>query len=152
MSFDPNIFLEQSFSEANSTKTEPCPAGEFLSVVKSFVLRPWTAKDDPTKGGLALDIIWNVEDEAVKAALDRKEVTVKQGIMLDLTETGSLDMSKGKNVGLGRLREAVGLNTPGQAFAFTMLTGQMAKIVVKHEPAPNGEDIYANVKAVLKLS
>ena len=152
MSFDPNIFLEQSFSEANSTKNEPCPAGEFLAVIKKFDLRQWTSKDDATKSGLALDIIWTVEDESVRQALGRTEVTVKQGIMLDLTEAGGLDMSKGKNTNLGRLREAVGLNVAGQPFSFNLLTGQMAKISVKHRPADNGEDVYADVKAVLKAS
>ena len=148
MSFDPNIFIEQSFSEANSTKAEPCPAGEFPALVKSINIRQWSSKKDPSQSGLALDLIWTVEDEGVKQQLDRTEVTVKQGIMLDLTDAGQLDMGKGKNTGLGRLREAVGLNVPGQAFSFNQLVGQMAKIVVSHRV--EGEEVYADVKAVLK--
>jgi hypothetical protein len=147
--FDPNVFLEQSFAEANSTKATPVPEGEFQASIKSVTPRTWSKKDDPTVGGLALDIIWNIDDENVKAQLERKEVTVKQGLMLDLNDAGMLDMSKGKNVQLGRLREAVGLNTPGQAFSFQMLPGRGAKVLVKHRI--DGEDIYAEVKGVVKL-
>lgn len=147
--FDPNLFLEQSFSEANSTKSLPVPEGEFAATVKSVTPRTWAKKDDPTVSGLALDVIWSIDDENIKAQLDRKEVTVKQGIMLDINDAGNLDMSKGRNVQLGRLREALGLNTPGQAFSFQMIPGRAAKILVKQRV--EGEDIFADVKGVVKL-
>lgn len=146
--FDPNLFLEQSFVEANSTKVLPVPEGEFVAIIKEIKPRQWAKKDDPSVGGVCLDVVWNIEDENLKAQLDRREITVQQGVMLDFTDSGTLDMSKGKNVGLGRLREAVDLNQPGQAFSFTMLPGRMAKIAVKHDV--DGDNIYARVKAVLK--
>ena len=59
-------------------------------------------------------------------------------------------MGKGQNVGLGRLREAVGLNSPGQPFAFSMLTGRVAKVVVKHRI--HEDKIFAEVKAVAKMA
>jgi hypothetical protein len=69
--------------------------------------------------------------------------------MLDINDAGNLDMSKGRNVQLGRLREALGLNTPGQAFSFQMIPGRAAKILVKQRV--EGEDIFADVKGVVKL-
>jgi len=69
--------------------------------------------------------------------------------MLDLDSQGRVDMSKGKNIGLGRLREAVGKNNEGEQFSFSMLPGLMAKIAVTHRI--NGEDTFAEVKAVAKL-
>ena len=99
--------------------------------------------------GIALEIIWLVEDAGVKQLLGRDTVTVKQGIMLDLNASGGLDLSKGKNVGLGRLREAVGKNEEGQPFAFSMLPGLSAKIAVSHRV--NGEETYSEVKGVAKL-
>jgi len=53
-------------------------------------------------------------------------------------------MSEGKNVGLGRLREAIGKNEG--AFSFRDLVGQIAQLRVKHRM--NGEDTYAEVRGV----
>lgn len=147
--FDPDLFLAQTVEQANDTKITPCPSGEFMGYVKDFKARQWQGKKDPSMSGVALDITWSVDDQGVKQLLDRDEVTVKQGIMLDMTEEGGLDMGKGKNVGLGRLREALGLNIPGQAFSFAMLSGRVAKITVTHRV--DGEDIFAEVKMVGKV-
>ena len=147
--FDPDQFLAQTVEQANDNKIVPCPAGEFMGYVKDFKARQWTSKKDPSNSGVALDITWSIDDQGVKQLLDRDEVTVKQGIMLDMTEQGGLDMGKGKNVGLGRLREALGLNVPGQAFSIPMLSGRVAKLTVAHRV--DGEDIYAEVKMVAKV-
>lgn len=147
--FDPDTFLAQTVTEANDTKIVPCPVGEFTGIIKEYKARQWTAKNDPSNQGVTLDITWSIDDQGVKEALDRTEVTVRQGIMLDVLDSGGLDLGKGKNVGLGRLREAVGLNVPGQPFAFPMLTGQVAKLTISHRVV--GEDIFADVKMVAKL-
>jgi hypothetical protein len=141
--FDPAMFLETTFTEANATVTVPVPVGEYLAVVEKVEARKWE-KDD--KSGIALDVQWSIDDQAVKEFLGRDKVTVKQGVMLDLNESGGLDVGVGKNVKLGRLREALGLNVPGAPFAFLMMTGRPAKVKVEHRV--NGEDIYAEVKSV----
>lgn len=148
MSFDADAFLQTTISDALDTKVIPCPMGEFPGLIESIKPRQWQSKDGSTTG-IALDIFWLVEDEGVKQQLDRKEVKVKQGIMLDTTPLGALDTAPGKNIGLGRLREAVGLNEPGQQFSFAMLPGLMGKINVTHRVV--GEDTYAEVKAVTKI-
>lgn len=145
MSFDPQAFLDASITEANDTKIIPVPMGEYLAVIEKIAPRQWQSKDG-TQSGIALDIVWIIEDQDVKDFLGRDNVTVKQGIILDMLPSGGLDMSKGKNVGLGRLREAVGQNKPGQAFSFQNLPGLMAKVTVKHRLVE--EDTFAEVKAV----
>ena len=119
-----------------------------MGIIEKVAPRQWQSKDG-TQSGIALDIIWLVEDAGVKQLLGRETVTVKQGIMLDLSSSGGLDLSKGKNVGLGRLREAVGKNEEGQPFAFSMLPGLSAKIAVSHRM--NNDDTFAEVKNVAKL-
>lgn len=146
--FDPNQFLDMQVTESNDTKVIPVPVGEFLATVDDVKVRPWQSKTDSSKAGLALDIVWSVQDQQVLSDLGREKVTVKQGIMLDLTDAGGLDMGKGKNVSMGRLREACDLNQPGKPFAFSMLMGRMAKIKVEHRIV--GEDIFADVKGVAK--
>lgn len=148
MSFDADQFLSATVTGALDTKVIPVPIGEYQGVIEKIVPRQWQSKDGTTTG-IALDIFWLVEDQGVKDYLNRETVTCKQGIMLDTDPQSGLDMSKGKNIGLGRLREAVGLNNPGEPFSFHQLPGQMAKINVQHRV--NGEDTFAEVKAVAKL-
>jgi hypothetical protein len=152
MMFDPNQFLDQQFNEANDTKTIPVPAGEFIAVAEEAKVTSWQAKDDPSKAGLKLQVTWAVDDEGVKATVGRDKVTVRQEIMLDLTDAGMLDFGRGKNTRLGKLREALNLNTPGQPFAFSMIAGRPARITVGHTPNPKQPDeVYANVNAVARM-
>ena len=148
MSFDAQSFLDASVSSTNDTKIVPVPVGEYMGVIDKVAPRQWQSKDG-SQTGISLDVIWLIEDSAVKEYLGRDTVSCKQGIMLDLTPQGGLDMSKGKNVGLGRLREAIGKNNPGEAFSFAMLPGAAAKVGVKHRIVE--EDTYAEVKQVAKL-
>lgn len=150
--FSPETLMQMTVEEGNSTVAVPVPAGEFIGVIDKIELRQWTKKDDPSIAGMALDVLWSVDDANVKALLERDKVIVKQGVMLELTAEGGLDMGKGKNVGLGRLRDALGLNNPGQPFGFSMLTGRAAKIRVKHRAGDKPEQIFAEVDAVAKLA
>ena len=147
--FDPAVFLNQQFDQANDTRVIPCPAGETLGLADKVEIVPWTSRDQ-TKSGLKARVLWDVQDDAIRTVCGRDKVLVPQDIMLDLTESGDLDMGKGKNVRLGRLREALGLNQPGQPFAFGMIQGQLGKINVKHRPGDDPEDIFAEVDRVAK--
>lgn len=147
--FDPAQFLDATTTEVNDTKIIPCPVGEYLAQVEKVQARPWSSKTDSTKSGVALDITWVIEDESVRQLTGRDKVTSRQGIMLDMTETGGLDFSKGKNVALGRVREALGLNVAGQPFAPSMFVGRMAKVAVSHRTVE--EDIFDEVKKVTKV-
>ena len=152
--FDPKQFLDMQFNDANSTQRIPIPAQEHVAVIEKVETRAWQGKADPSKSGLALDVTYTIDDPNVKALLGRDKVTVTQGIMLDITPTGGLDFSKGRNVQLGRVREACGLNTPGAPFGFRMLEGKVVKIVVGHRPSdrPGAQtgDVFEDVNAVVK--
>lgn len=147
MSFDPNTFLNQTFEGSNDTVQQPVPAGEYLAVADKVDVKTWQSKDG-SASGLKLEIVWEIDDPSVKEFLGRTKVTSRQNIMLDLTDTGQLDMGKGKNVGLGRLREAIDLNDPTQGFAFGMIQGRMAKVKVSHRPYE--DNIFDEIKAVAK--
>lgn len=154
--FDPTAFLDLQVTESNDTKLIPIPPGEYVGQVEKVDVRPWQSKDG-LKSGLSLDVTWNIDDQRVKEATKRDKNTVRQGCMLDTTDTTppGLDMGRGKNVALGRLREAVGLNANGAAFAFRMLEGRAAKLQVSHRPdeRPGAQpgDVFADVKGVAKL-
>ena len=145
--FDPNAFLEQVITEVGSTEATPIPAGEYLAFIDKKELTTWQKKDDPSVSGLKLKITWVLEDQAVRDLLGRDKVIVAQDIMLDITDTGSLDMGKGRNVELNRLRAAVDLNVSG--FSFNQLDGRMARVTVKQDQDKNDpQKFYARVKAV----
>ncbi len=145
MTFDPATFLNQQYDEALDTKVVPCPVGEYLALAEKVEVKPWASRDG-SSSGLKVEVVWDIQDDSVKQALGRDTVRVRQQQMLDLTDTGQLDFAKGKNVGLGRIREALGLNTPGEPFSFGMIQGRMAKVKVSHRAA--GEDLYDEVKAI----
>lgn len=151
MSFDADSFLNSSISGSNSTKVIPCPQGEFPAVIEKVGARQVQSKDG-TETRIVLEVSWLVEDDGAKQATGREQVTVKQGLFLDLLPDGGLDMAEGKNVGLGRLREALGLNDPSAEFSFNMLPGRMAKIAVTHRDDPkDAENKFADVRAVVAL-
>lgn len=139
--FDPSVFEQQQFTDANDTRYVAIPEGEYLALIKDKKFRQ-------EKGYTILDITWLIDDQGVKDATGMKEPTVRQSLFLDVTANGGLDFGKGKNVRLGRLREATGLNVPGQPFSFNMLEGRPARISVKHRPHEG--EIYSDVKEVTK--
>lgn len=145
-SFKPDTFLNTETSDANATNYTPVPEGEFTASIK--VVKPRVLTD----GRAVLDVTWIVDDETARQETGMAEPTVRQTIWLDVTETGGLDNGKGKNVGLGRLREAVSQNQAGKPWMPGMLVGQVAKVKVSHSiDKRDGVTIQAEVKAVLPL-
>lgn len=144
--FNPDLFLQTQVEGALSTTLTPCPEGEFPGVIKS--ISPRTLSN----GSAVLDVVWSIDDESVKKVTGMNEPTVRQSLWLDVTESGGLDMSQGKNVSLGRLREALNQNQKGKPWMPSMLVGQVAKVKVTHTADKNDSSIlYANVSAVAKL-
>lgn len=144
--FNPDTFLNTEATEANATAYTPVPEGEFNASIKT--IKPRVLTD----GRAVLDISWVVDDEQARTETGMAEPSVRQTIWLDTTESGGLDFGKGKNVGLGRLRDAVGQNQAGKPWAPGMLVGQVAKVKVSHSiDKRDGVTIQADVKAVLPL-
>jgi hypothetical protein len=151
--FDPAQFLDATTHEAGSTESVPIPEGEYPAIIKSITPRQWSKKDDSTVSGLAFDVLYEIEDDGLKALLERKIVTIKQGFMMDMTEGGAIDYGKGKNIAWNRLRDACGLNQPGRPFSPSMLVGQFAKVMVKHrlDDSSIPAVIRADVKGVARM-
>lgn len=144
--FNPDTFLNTETEASSATSYTPVPEGEFNAAIK--LIKPRVLTD----GRAVLDITWTVDDETARNETGMAEPSVRQTLWLDTTESGGLDFGKGKNVGLGRLREAVGQNQAGKPWAPGMLVGQVAKIKVGHSiDKRDGVTINADVKAVLPL-
>lgn len=142
--FDPDLFMNTSTTDANDTQFVPVPTGEFNAVIEE--VKPGMAGDKPV-----LNLTWAIDDQGVRDETGMEKPTVRQTIWLDLTPGGGLDMGKGKNVGLGRLREALGQNTPGKAWGPGQLMGQVARVQISHRPGKEAGQIFADVKQVTAL-
>ena len=142
MSFNPEEFMQTTTEEATSTEYVPIPEGEYNAVIDKVDGR------ETQKGSPVMDVTWKLDAPDVE---DAHEKIVRQSIFLDLSEGGALLTGKGQNVQLGRLRAALGQNTPGQAWAPSMLQGNVAVVTVKHRMGDEGQ-IYNDVKHVAALS
>ena len=140
--FDLDKFMEQS-ADVGSTTFEPIPQGEYTAIIDDAVLR--TAGD-----GVVLDVTFLLQDEAVKARLGRDKLSVKSGFFLDTTPNGGFDMSKGKNIKLNKLREAVDQNKPGWKVPMLKGAGPL-KVLVSLRPDKNSDAIYNDVKSFGKM-
>lgn len=142
-SFDPATFLNTEFDAPFDTTKIPCPEGEFQAMLKDFKVRV-------TNGGLVvMDIFWVVMDEEAQEATGQAEPMVRQSVWLDVTESGALDGGKGKNVDLGKLRDALGQNQKGQTWTPGQLKGGVAVVkVVQSIDKRDNETVQADVKAV----
>lgn len=153
--FDASSFLNATFNEANSTRIKPAPEGEYIGQIQPIVaenIKSGTSQ----KGNLWTRLDVQVEvtgDQRIADACGLEKKVIRGGIMLDLTPSGGLDFSEGKNIGLGRLRAATGLNQPGQPFSFSMFGGKMVKIIVSHRPDPKDPSIiYEDIKGFLPIA
>lgn len=144
--FNPDTFLSTEATEANATSYTPVPEGEHQAAIKA--IKPRVLTD----GRAVLDVTWGVSSDEAKEATGMAEPSVRQTLWLDTTESGGLDFGKGKNVGLGRLRDALGQNQSGKPWSPGMLIGGVAIVKVAHSiDKRDGVTINADVKAVAPL-
>lgn len=142
MSFDPDQFLSGTVTGEMSTDFTPIPEGEYNAVIEKVEAR------QTRNGGAILDVTWTIDDQSVREATGMQSPKCRQSVFLDVTASGGIDISKGKNIGLGRLREAVSQNGPG-AWAPSMLIGNVARVKVEHRLYEG--NTFADVKKVSKL-
>lgn len=149
--FDPTTFMETETSDALATKLIPVPEGEYMAQISKIEGRKAVNKNQEEMA--LLDITWEVMDPdgKIKKVTGREKLTVRQTLFLEITAEGALASGEGKNIDLGKLREAVGQNRKGQKWKPSMLANQMATVTVKHTPNDKDpESPYANVVRVAK--
>lgn len=149
--FDMNKFMGGATTDAGATSVAPIPAGEYVAIIEDVKPRAWSNE----KGsGISLDVIFSIADNdgKIQEAISRPP-KLTSGYFTDLTPDGTLDWGKGKNVQLGRLREALGQNKPGVEWTPNSLKGAgPIKLIIIEQPDKNTPDvIYNRVKAVAPM-
>lgn len=154
--FDAAAFMSQSIDAELDTIVKQCPPGEYKAIIDDFgedAFRTFTSNKDG-KDYTVFGPPFVIQDPAVAASLGRDKVVVyHKGMFIDIGPDGGLDTGQGKNVDLGRLRDAVGQNKPGP-WTFSQLKGAgplMVKVI--HEADKNDtEKKYARVSKVVRLT
>lgn len=147
--FDANSFMSATYNEPTSTEMVNPPEGEYPAVITAVSPRQVVMDGEDR---IVMDVTWDLQDTngSIEAVTGRKKNTARQGIFLDTTPEGHIDMGHGKNATLGRLREAIGQNAPGVPWAPGKMIGCPARVVVRHKSG-EGDRTYANVVSVAKL-
>jgi hypothetical protein len=151
--FNPDTILNAQFDQATSTEFLVVPEGEYVAQTRPITAQNFRSVEVKKQGSerfgqkmTFLDIQWEIDDPKLKEEWGRTPVA-RQSLILEFSPDGNaLEFGKGKNVSLGKLREAFGQNMTGRPWAFSMLGGQAAKIRVKHRL--DGDQIYAEVSEV----
>ena len=152
--FNPEMFLNTESDQALDTKRIPIPIDQqdtFPGVIKGIAFRQNAGKKNPNEVYTFLDVTWTLQaSPQILEAIARDEAQVRQSLIVDVNAAGTgLDFGKGKNIQLGRLREAVGQNQDGQPWAPSRLVGGSANVKIKHRI--DGEDTYDEVDTVTPL-
>lgn len=130
--FDPASLLNSDLGE-NSTRREPLPVGEPVAQVSKIDVKSGNSAKGPWS---RLDITLDISDPSYMSTyLDgsQDKAITNLGIMLDMTEHGGIATGPNKNVRLGRLREAAGVNGK----PLSALVGQFIRVSIAHKPAYN---------------
>lgn len=138
--FDPNTII----TESTSTEFVVVPAGEYTAYISKFDFREAGGKP-------VCELTWTLDDPELPSITGRDQNTVRQTLWLDVTPAGGLDMGKGKNVQLGRLRELFGQNKAGTPWQFGNLVGNVAKVNVTHRINQSNGQTNAQVASVAAI-
>lgn len=141
--FDPDRFKATVINEPFETRVKPVPNGEYVGVIKDFVFGKQSEK-----GGVPMNVIWEIDNQALRESLSRKVVTSRQTVWLNFDEVGNLP--RDQNQTLGRLRDALGQNGP-EAWSPSMIIGKAGRIKVAQRIDEKTGEVYDDVVAVAKL-
>lgn len=136
-----------------STVFEACPEGEYTMKIDDGDPTKWFRSVKTDRGEVPLlEVPCVIMDDGIKAALGRDKVTARMSIWLDVNDSGQIDAGKGKNVGLGQLRAALGQNDEaGWTFARLPGAGPFLGRVTQRSNPQRPEQKFADVSRVTRL-
>src|SRR5689334_14282311 len=107
--FDPNNFMPET-SEAGSTANPICEPGEYQATIEKVepkIITAGPSAKNPGRQMPTLEVTWKIENNQFEKDYGYKP-TIRQLYWLDMVDGTRLDMGKGKNIQLNKLREALG--------------------------------------------
>lgn len=160
--FDPDQFMSMTVDQPLEVERTLVPEGEFDAMVDDFDSSifetfNFTYKRGPNAGQEGslhkgtFPIVIN--DDKVRAALQTDKARVYYQCTLDFDETtGQLLFGPNKNIDLGKLRNAVGQNSPGP-WAVSQLRGAGPfKVKVKHREGKRADGTKFKIAEIERMS
>lgn len=144
MSLDPQAFMNSTTTEVGSTIFEPIPSGEYSAIIEA-VNPPRNVGDRHV-----MDVFFLLLAPDIAAKLGRDKLVIKQGYFLDFSPNFGLDMSKGKNIALNKLRDALGQLKNNWSPRDLIGAGPLKVQVGLRSDRINPDVIYNEIKAVEK--
>jgi hypothetical protein len=132
--------FETAVEGSNSTKMNLLPPGLYSAQINKI--------GEPQFLGENKNVGFRVSFNILNPPSDDTFAPVSATIFLDLTPQMQLDMSEGKNVALGRLREALDQNKPNVPWKFSDMLGQLCKVQITHELNKKTGDLNAQVRRI----
>src|SRR4051794_4734088 len=111
--FDATSFMQNVVKAELDTRFPVIPEGEYLAQVKKIDMRQVEFRKIQGSG-VSIDIQWEVMDDGVRDATKMEHPFCRQSFLLDLVKDSAppqLDLSEGRNIRLGQLLAACGLNS-----------------------------------------
>lgn len=160
--FDKEAYLNQEFNQESATKYLNAPPGEYEAMLEAVDIQEMERKDASNSDNqqpymTILNVTHRLIGEKAEEAKqttnwpEGKPFLARQSIFLDLdgadgklSTGGILSFGPGRNVPLGRLREATGTNRPGETFSFKRMVGA-GPYRVKIEPDRRDPENFVRV-------
>ena len=154
--FNESDFLSGAVTGSLDTVRPKVPKGQYRGIIKELKTRQNAGQKDPSKMYTSIDLMVELQlspEAQQEMNTDQANITRRYGFLIDLTPDGKgLDMGKGKNVDLGRVREALGQNDPAKPWKPLDLVGQIALWKVDHRPNKDKPgEVYDEIVEVGKL-
>ncbi len=153
MAFDAAALLNATTTNAGSTEFLLLPTDEEFVANLRVDSDPAKAFKQGVKDGrdwLMLNVQVELSGARIAELLaGRDKRTIQWGIPLDVTPSGGLDMGKGMNVTLNKLREAVGQRKEGSKWGVSDLNGQTIRVKIKQRKVD--DKVYDDIGSFTKF-
>lgn len=141
--FNADSFLQQTVEAKLDTKRIPHPEGDWdTGQIVDLKIKDGTSKESG-RAWVRLQVAIANTDPQVHADMklpEDQQPKVYWEEFLDLTEDGTLDVSEGKNIKLGKLRQACGQNSD-EEWSIGDLKGAVVGFRVKHSFNTDGDPV-----------
>lgn len=148
--FDPSALLNAPIDAELATRRTPLPIGETVGQIMEVKMTSGTAGPNARNPGQTwykLETTVQLIDLDYLAKAGKEKAQITYGLMLDLTESGTIAMGPDKNVKLGKLRAATGTNQPGKSLQD--MNGRFVRVKIGHRPDEKDPSIvYDEIQAV----
>jgi hypothetical protein len=136
--FNPEEFMQSTFEDEFETSRSLIPNDEYQAVIQEIEAKTVGAESRPVLS--VRFALVNSGDEALDGRV------LYHTVWLDMDERGALLRGPDKNIGLGQLLSAVGMN--GKSWSPPQLTGQVVLVQVGTRQNKNTGEMLNNITRI----